>query len=44
MKIAVLGAGAIGCYLGAVLSNHHEVTLIGRERLINAFNVLDTWL
>ena len=38
MKIAVLGAGAIGCYLGAVLSNHHEVTLIGRERLINAFN------
>ncbi|SIS85716.1 ketopantoate reductase [Thalassolituus maritimus] len=38
MKIAVLGAGAIGCYLGAVLSKHHEVTLIGRERLINAFN------
>lgn len=28
MKIAVLGAGAMGCLYGAYLSKHHEVTLI----------------
>jgi 2-dehydropantoate 2-reductase len=30
MRIAIVGAGAIGCYLGARLSEHgHQVTLIG---------------
>ncbi|WP_369983137.1 2-dehydropantoate 2-reductase [Thalassolituus sp.] len=38
MNIVVLGAGAVGCYLGAVLSNQHNVTLIGREKLVNEFN------
>ncbi|MFH1807002.1 MAG: 2-dehydropantoate 2-reductase [Pseudomonadota bacterium] len=31
MKIAVMGAGAVGCYYGAMLANAgHDVTLIGR--------------
>lgn len=34
MKIAVLGAGSIGCYLGGLLmAGKADVTLIGRERL-----------
>lgn len=36
MKVAVLGAGAIGSYLGGMLSRHHEVTLIGREAHVEA--------
>lgn len=28
MKIAIIGAGAMGCLFGAYLSTHHEVTLI----------------
>jgi 2-dehydropantoate 2-reductase len=30
MKITIFGAGAIGSLLGAILSKHHDVTLIGR--------------
>lgn len=34
MQIAILGAGSIGCYLGAVLHQEGlQVTLIGRERI-----------
>jgi 2-dehydropantoate 2-reductase len=34
LKIVVLGAGSIGCYLGAcLLGQGANVTLIGRERI-----------
>lgn len=37
MKIAVMGAGAVGCYYGAMLAlAGHEVTLIGRPALVAA--------
>ncbi|NII09874.1 2-dehydropantoate 2-reductase [Oleiagrimonas sp. C23AA] len=37
MKIAVMGAGAVGCYYGGMLARAgHQVTLIGRERLVKA--------
>lgn len=37
MKIAIMGAGAVGCYYGAMLSMAgHEVTLIGRPALVQA--------
>ncbi len=37
MKIAIMGAGAIGCYFGAKLAlAGHEVTLIGRPALVEA--------
>lgn len=36
MKIAVLGAGSIGCVIGAALADVAEVTLIGRPRVIDA--------
>jgi 2-dehydropantoate 2-reductase len=36
MKIAVMGAGAVGCYYGAMLARAgHELTLIGRQRHID---------
>ncbi|RME73811.1 MAG: ketopantoate reductase family protein [Chloroflexi bacterium] len=36
MNIAVMGAGAIGCFIGGMLSAAgHAVTLIGRPRLMN---------
>lgn len=36
MKIAVMGAGAVGCYYGGMLARAgHEVTLIGRQRHID---------
>jgi 2-dehydropantoate 2-reductase len=36
MKIAVMGAGAVGCYYGAMLARAgHEVTLIGRQRHVD---------
>ncbi len=39
MKIAVMGAGAVGCYYGAKLAQHgHEVVLIGRPRHVQAIN------
>ncbi|THD74067.1 2-dehydropantoate 2-reductase [Thalassobius vesicularis] len=37
MKIAVMGAGAVGCYYGAMLAlAGHQVTLIGRPALVEA--------
>ncbi len=39
MKIAVMGAGAVGCYYGAMLARAgHEVTLIGRPGHVDAVN------
>lgn len=36
MKIAVMGAGAVGCYYGGMLGRAgHEVTLIGRRRHVD---------
>lgn len=47
MRVAVMGAGAVGCYYGAVLARAgHRVTLIGRPALAEAISerglVLDT--
>jgi len=37
MKIAVVGAGAVGCYFGGLLAKAgHDVTLIGRARHVDA--------
>jgi 2-dehydropantoate 2-reductase len=37
MKIAVMGAGAVGCYYGGMLARAgHEVTLIGRPQHVQA--------
>jgi 2-dehydropantoate 2-reductase len=37
MKIAVMGAGAVGCYYGGMLARAgHEVTLIGRAQHVDA--------
>jgi 2-dehydropantoate 2-reductase len=37
MKVAVMGAGAVGCYYGGMLARAgHEVTLIGREQHMQA--------
>ena len=39
MKIAVMGAGAIGCYYGALLARAgHAVTLIARAQHVDAIN------
>jgi 2-dehydropantoate 2-reductase len=38
MRIAVLGAGAMGSLIGALLSGTHDVTLIGRKPHIDAVN------
>ncbi|AUG55156.1 ketopantoate reductase family protein [Thalassospira marina] len=39
MKIAVMGAGAVGCYYGARLAQHgHDVVLIGRPQHVQAIN------
>lgn len=39
MKVAVMGAGAVGCYFGARLHQAgHEVVLIGRPALAEAVN------
>lgn len=38
-KIAVMGAGAVGCFYGGMLARAgHEVTLIGRPRHVDAVN------
>lgn len=34
LRVAVVGAGTIGCHLGGYLSTRADVTLIGRERII----------
>ncbi len=37
VKIAVMGAGAVGCYYGAMLARAgHEVTLVGRAQHVEA--------
>lgn len=37
MKVAVMGAGAVGCYFGGMLARAgHEVVLIGRPGLVEA--------
>jgi 2-dehydropantoate 2-reductase len=37
MKVAVMGAGAVGCYYGAMLARAgHEVVLIGRPQHVDA--------
>src|SRR5258706_226766 len=37
MKIAVMGAGAVGCYYGGMLARAgHAVTLIGRPQHVEA--------
>jgi len=37
MKVAVMGAGAVGCYYGGMLARAgHEVTLIGRPQHVDA--------
>lgn len=39
MKVAVMGAGAIGCYYGGMLARAgHEVTFIGRPQHVDAIN------
>ncbi|MCC9620643.1 2-dehydropantoate 2-reductase [Thalassospira sp. MA62] len=39
MKIAVMGAGAVGCYYGAMLARAgHDVTLIGRPNHVEVMN------
>ena len=36
MNILILGAGAIGGYLGGKLAAHHTVTIYDRARLVEA--------
>jgi len=39
IQVAVLGAGAVGCYFGGMLARAgHEVTLIGRQAHVDVFN------
>ncbi|MFS2166988.1 ketopantoate reductase family protein [Variovorax sp. Varisp62] len=41
MKVAVMGAGAVGCYYGAMLARAgHEVVLIGRPSHVEAVNAM----
>ncbi len=45
MHIAVMGAGAVGCYYGALLARAgHSVTLIGRPALVEAVRAHGLWL
>ncbi|AER54752.1 2-dehydropantoate 2-reductase [Pseudoxanthomonas spadix BD-a59] len=45
MHIAVMGAGAVGCYYGALLARAgHAVTLIGRPALVEAVHAHGLWL
>ncbi|MBV8622676.1 MAG: 2-dehydropantoate 2-reductase [Herbaspirillum sp.] len=41
MKVAVMGAGAVGCYFAGMLARAgHEVALIGRPQHVEAFNTI----
>jgi 2-dehydropantoate 2-reductase len=40
MKIVVFGAGAMGSFIGGLLSRKYEVTLIGRKPHIDAINTI----
>lgn len=45
MHIAVMGAGAVGCYYGALLARAgHSVTLVGRPALVEAVHAHGLWL
>jgi 2-dehydropantoate 2-reductase len=45
MKIAVMGAGAVGCYYGAMLGRAgHEVTLVARPALVEAVSARGLFL
>jgi len=45
MKIAVMGAGAVGCYYGGMLARAgHEVVLIGRPQHVQAVQRDGLWL
>lgn len=39
MRIAVFGAGALGSLYGGLLSENHDVTLVGRQEHVDAVNV-----
>ncbi|WP_286864842.1 ketopantoate reductase family protein, partial [Herbaspirillum sp. UBA812] len=39
MKVAVMGAGAVGCYFAGMLARAgHDVVLVGRPQHVEAFN------
>jgi 2-dehydropantoate 2-reductase len=39
VRVAVVGAGAVGCFYGAILARAgHSVTLVGRPQLVEAVN------
>ena len=39
MQVAVIGAGAVGCYYGGLLLRAgHDVTFIGRQPHVDAIN------
>ena len=39
LKVAVMGAGAVGCYYGGMLARQgHDVTLIARPAHVTAIN------
>ncbi|WP_225804545.1 2-dehydropantoate 2-reductase [Streptomyces sp. NK15101] len=38
LRIAVFGAGSIGCYLGGRLAQHADVTLIGRPSVLDGLD------
>jgi 2-dehydropantoate 2-reductase len=45
MKIAVMGAGAVGCFYGGMLARAgHDVVLIGRPRHVEAIERQGLWL
>lgn len=45
MKIAVMGAGAVGCYYGGMLARAgHEVVLVGRAAHVQAMREHGLWL
>ncbi|MCB1980249.1 MAG: 2-dehydropantoate 2-reductase [Burkholderiaceae bacterium] len=45
MKIAVMGAGAVGCYYGGMLARAgHEVVLVGRPAHVQAVHEHGLWL
>lgn len=45
MKIAVMGAGAVGCYYGGMLARAgHEVVMIGRPAHVEAMQKNGLWL
>ncbi len=36
MRIVIAGAGSIGCFVGGLLAARHDVTLLGRARVLDA--------